>query len=31
MFVEPAVMNHDREQPILPNLLGTLALYRLSQ
>ena len=25
------VMNHDREQPILPNLLGTLALYRLSR
>jgi methionine biosynthesis protein MetW len=23
------VMNHDREQPVLPNLLGTLALYRL--
>jgi methionine biosynthesis protein MetW len=25
------VMNHDREQPILPNLLGTLALYRLAK
>ncbi len=25
------VMNHDREQPILPNLLGTLALYRLEK
>lgn len=25
------VMNHDREQPILPNLLGTLALYRLTK
>ena len=25
------VMNHDREQPILPNLLGTLALYRLAR
>ncbi len=25
------VMNHDREQPILPNLLGTLALYHLSR
>ena len=25
------VMNHDREQPILPNILGTLALYRLAK
>ena len=25
------VMNHDREQPVLPNLLGTLALYRLAK
>ena len=25
------VMHHDREQSILPNLLGTLALYRLSK
>lgn len=25
------VMNGEREQPILPNLLGTLALYRLSK
>jgi methionine biosynthesis protein MetW len=25
------VMNHDREQPVLPNLLGTLALYRLEK
>ena len=25
------VMHHDREQSILPNLLGTLALYRLSR
>jgi methionine biosynthesis protein MetW len=25
------VMNHDREQPVLPNLLGTLALYRFAK
>lgn len=25
------VMHHDREQPVLPNLLGTLALYRLAK
>jgi len=25
------VMNHDREQPVLPNLLGTLALYRFTK
>ena len=25
------VMNHDREQPLLPNLLGTLALYRFTK
>ena len=25
------VMNHDREQPVLPNLMGTLALYRLAK
>ena len=25
------VLNHDREQPVLPNLMGTLALYRLAR